>query len=281
MADVKAGSATLFREFVNVLANNVYLYGINALPPNNTAKFFNAINYSSNSMGYRFAGQNGTNPPTNINPNNSNIISDAFSNTHAVPGSTTPWGDPVPVWVVERRKAFRMRMVHPDGLGGFPDDVLKLHGHVFAEEPYTTSSASLGLNTASNWMSGREGFGPGNQFDIVIDSAGGQKGIPGDFLFASFPAAEQASGNWGLVRVCDPNQATLFPCTTTVETPMGTQTYPHVTGNERPHDVPPPATSPERFLLRSHATTEEKPQPSVQVPANDQAPTTPPPGSGQ
>jgi hypothetical protein len=288
-ADVKSGNATLFREFVNVLANNAYLYPINALPSaTNTAKFFNAINYWTNSTGYRFAGQNGVNPPQNINPSNANVISDIFSNTKNIPGSATEWGDPQPVWVVERKKPFRMRMVHPDGLGGFPDDVLKLHGHVFAEEPYTNHSASLGLNTSSNWMSGREGFGPGNQFDVVISSAGGEHGIPGDFLFASFPAAEQASGNWGLVRVCDPSQTDLFPCTTSPQPPAGQTSYVPIVGTERPHDVPPPPTSPERFLLRSHATTQVKPKPEVQVPANDAAsgqntaPATPPPGgSGQ
>jgi hypothetical protein len=124
MADVMSGSTVLFREFVNVLQNNVYLYGINALPPNNTAKFFNSINYWTNSMAYRFGGQNGIN--TNLNPNNNSTLSDAFSNTHQVPllAAGTEWGDPRPVWIAERKKAFRMRWVHPDGLGGFPDDVI-------------------------------------------------------------------------------------------------------------------------------------------------------------
>jgi hypothetical protein len=272
MADVMSGSTVLFREFVNVLQNNVYLYGINALPPNNTAKFFNSINYWTNSMAYRFGGQNAT------NPTNNNTISDAFSNTHQVPFLTagTEWGDPRPVWIAERKKAFRMRWVHPDGLGGFPDDVIKLHGHVYGEEPYTDKSTKIGTNLKNNWTGGREGFGPGEQFDLVIASAGGRLGIPGDFLFASFPAAEQANGNWGLVRVCDPENTQMFPCSASPVPPPMTGDYPAVSRNEAPHDIEPPAKSNERFLLRSHATTEEKPEPKVNVPANTPAPPPPP-----
>jgi hypothetical protein len=278
-ADVKSGNNTLFREFVNVLANNVYLYGINALPPSHTAKFFNAINYWSNSMGYRFGGQNGV--PPNINPTNSTIISDAFSNTHAVPGSTVEWGDPQPVWVVERGKPFRLRMVHSDGLGGFPDDVMKLHGHVYAEEPYTASSTKIGFNGNTNWMGAREGFGPGHQFDIVIDHAGGGNAVPGDYLFASFPAAEQANGNWALVRVCDSQNILLYPCTTTPVPPQGTGTYAAAPANERPHDLAPPATSPERFLLRTHTTAEPKAEPPINVPANTPPAPAPPSAAPQ
>jgi hypothetical protein len=276
MADVMSGSTVLFREFVNVLQNNVYLYGINALPPNNTAKFFNSINYWTNSMAYRFGGQNGIN--TNLNPNNNSTLSDAFSNTHQVPllAAGTEWGDPRPVWIAERKKAFRMRWVHPDGLGGFPDDVIKLHGHVYGEEPYTDKSTKIGTNPKNNWTGGREGFGPGEQFDLVIASAGGRLGIPGDFLFASFPAAEQANGNWGLVRVCDPENTQMFPCSASPVPPPMTGDYPAVSRNEAPHDIEPPAKSNERFLLRSHATTEEKPEPKVNVPANTPAPPPPP-----
>jgi hypothetical protein len=275
MADVKSGSSTLFREFVNVLQNNVYLYAINALPPANTAKFFNSINYWTNSMAYRFTGQNGTNPTNNT------VISDAFSNTHAVPGSATEWGDPQPVWLTTRKQPIRLRMVHPDGLGGFPDDVIKLHGHVYAEEPYTAASAQIGANSKTNWTGGREGFGPGNQFDIVLPSAGGMFGIPGDYLLASFPAAEQANGNWGLLRVCDPQYPKLFPCTVSPVTPPVGGSYPTVAKNDRPHDVPPPATSPDRFLLRTNATTESKPEPEVKVPANTGTPPPPPGDSSQ
>jgi hypothetical protein len=269
--DVMAGKTTLFREFVNVLQNNVYLYPNNALPPSNTATFFNAINYSSNSMAYRFNGQNGE------NPTNATTISDAFSNTHVVPPTAAvEWGDPAPVWVVERKMPFRLRMVHPDGLGGFPDDVIKLHGHVYAEEPYIDKSTRIGLNPKTNWTGAREGFGAGNQFDIVIPSAGGILGIPGDYLLASFPAAEQANGNWALVRVCDTHNLKLFPCTTAaVAPPTGGPTYEQLTRGTA-HNIPPPPTSGDRFLLRTNATTHTEPGLTIHVPANTPPP--PPPG---
>jgi hypothetical protein len=257
MADVKSDGTTLFREFVNVLQNNVYLYGSNPPIPSatNKARFFNAINYATGSMAYRYKGQTGTNP-TNSDPKSSVGIAKAFSNKLLVPGSPTEWGDPRPVWRVERKRAFRLRMVHPDGLGGFPDDVIKLHGHVYGEEPYIESSTKIGTNRNNNWTGGREGFGPGNSFDLVIASAGGRLGIPGDYLFASFPAAEQANGNWGLVRVCDPENGELFPCKEReVDSPQvaGVEPLP-----PEQHAVPPPATNAARFLLRSPAN---KPEP--------------------
>jgi hypothetical protein len=187
------------------------------------------------------------------------------------------------VWVVERNTPFRLRMVHGDGIGGFPDDVIKVHGHVYPEEPYRNSSRSIGSNRKTNWMGAREGFGPGNQFDIVIASAGGARGVPGDYLLASFPAAEQANGNWGLVRVCDPQQLQLFPCTQPVVPPLEVvpteQTY---TGAR--HDYPPAPTSNERFLLRTDPETKPDEKPEVHVPANTGTPPKPPAaggGSGQ
>jgi len=259
--DVKLGANTLFREFVNVLQNNAYLYPINALPPKNTAKFFNAMNYTTGSMAYRFSGQNGS------NPTNSTVISDAFSNTHPLPGTSIEWGDPQTVWIAERGKPARLRMVHPDGLGGFPDDVIKLHGHVWSEEPYTNSSASLGLNTKANWIGGRDGFGAGNHFDIVLKSAGGAMAIPGDYLLASFPAAEQANGNWALLRVCDPADATHFPCTSSPQPPNGSTIYPSRTNP--PAYGPPPPTGADRFMLRTPAVLHPTAAPPVPVPANN------------
>jgi len=279
--DVKSGQTTLFKEFVNVLANNAYLYAFNAMPPANGAQFFNAINYWSNSMAYRYGGQNGVQP--NFNPNNANTpnpnpggLAKAFSNSLVVYDTASEqWGDPRPVWIVERKKPFRLRMVHTDGLGGFPDDVMKLHGHVWAEEPYTASSTQIGSNPKSNFTGGREGFGPGHQFDMVFGSAGGKMGIPGDYLLASFPAAEQANGNWALVRVCDPEQLQLFPCTASPKTgPL----KPRDQGQKLygVKDEPPSTTSPDRFFLRTKPALEEKPD-KIHVPANTATP--PPPAS--
>jgi hypothetical protein len=270
--DVILNGQTLFREFVNVLQNNAYLYPINAFAPPNTATFFNAINYTSNSMGYRFKGQQGPNPPLTT------VITDAFSYTHSRPSSNTEWGDPLTVWVAEKGKPVRLRMVHPDGLGGFPDDVIKLHGHVWSEEPYTAGSTVLGGNTAANWTGGRDGFGPGNHFDILLPSAGGSMAVPGDYLLASFPAAEQANGNWGLLRVCDPGPTGSFPCTrppvpTTdllPSTPPKQTVHPPIYG-------PPPSTGNERFMLRTPAVLHAAPAPPVPVPANNPQGASPPP----
>jgi hypothetical protein len=115
-------------------------------------------------------------------------------------------------------------MLHPDGKGGFPDSVWTIHGHVWQEEPYVdscdnpedcpqfTASSRLGFNPLSQWMGSRDGFGPGNQFDILLNKAGGSFSVPGDYLYRSYPAnGEFINGAWGVFRVLPPGQKT-FAC---------------------------------------------------------------------
>jgi hypothetical protein len=122
------------------------------------------------------------------------------------PFTGTPQGEPqTPIYCAKAGTAVRFRNLHPDGLGGFPDDVWTLHGHVWQEEPYvslpTVPSARLGNNPNSEWFGARDGFGPGNHFDVLINRAGGANGVKGDYLFKSMPVGEFTGGNWGIMRV--------------------------------------------------------------------------------
>src|SRR5205085_11768889 len=131
-----------------------------------------------------------------------------------------------PIFAAIAGTPVRFRMLHPDGLGGFPDDVWTIHGHTWQEEPYVSlftpgglvvPSGRLGNNPFSQWMGSRDGFGPGNHFDILIDSAGGINKVFGDYLYKSFPSGEATTGVWGIFRVCNPasNILCVAPARTT------------------------------------------------------------------
>ena len=239
MAVVKPPSGTPFREFVNVLQNNLYLatYGFQ----NNGGYTYNAMNNFSEAMNYRYNKsqiKTGTPPPTGASVDNNVNIFAAYSNTLPVPGTNPPeqWGDPGPIFTALPGEKVRFRLVHPDGIGGFPDDVIKIHGHGWAEEPYSKGSTSLGANSQSNWFGVRDGFGPQNHFDILLN-AGASFSIKGDYLLASHPGAEQLMGNWAIFRVCDPGKETCTHRAPRTTTPMAPATA------KAPTETAQPATA--------------------------------------
>jgi len=190
----------LFREFVAITQQNVYL----------TQSVFNSVNFGTEPMGLRI-------PTANWNGWDSVQIGCAFSSKAAkspLCGLSKVMGNPqTPIFAAVAGTPVRFRMLHPDGLGGFPDDVWTIHGHIWQEEPYVSlftpgglvvPSGRLGNNPFSQWMGSRDGFGPGNHFDILIDSAGGINKVFGDYLYKSFPSGEATTGVWGIFRVCNP-----------------------------------------------------------------------------
>ena len=190
-----APGARPFREFVTILQDNVYL----------SQTVFNSINFGSEPMSYRF------NVPASPAPNFDNSKVDAaFSNRMENPFFKPPPLKPqgksqTPIFCALVGTPVRFRMLHPDGQGGFPDSVFTINGHVWQEEPFVTvgsvPSAAMGDNPNSQWFGARDGFGPGNHFDILLSGAGGQNRVSGDYLYKSFPVAEFSAGNWGIFRV--------------------------------------------------------------------------------
>jgi hypothetical protein len=210
--DVKdATGKILFREFAVITQENIYL----------SQGVFNSINFGTEPMVN----------PFRLSPfvpkwkqYDSSQLGCVFSSTAS---SSTTCGllgvmkDPqTPIFAAAAGTPVRFRMLHPDGLGGFPDDVWTIHGHLWQEEPYVSffsptrgvvPSATLGRNRFSQSMGSRDGFGPGNHFDILIDSAGGVNQVPGDYLYKSFPVAEASSGVWGVFRVCAQSPCVAAP----------------------------------------------------------------------
>jgi manganese oxidase len=136
----------------------------------------------------------------------------------------------------------RLRLVHAGGSN--TDQVFELFGHVWAETPYmsvgpgcippTTHTnlyssstindqhrctpqflgqdgynatlASFGAvsDSLTDWQGSRMGHGPGNHYDILINSAGGINKVPGDYLFRTYPAMHFRLGPWGIFQVVSP-----------------------------------------------------------------------------
>src|SRR5207302_7421436 len=204
-------TAPQFREFVTMLQDNVYL---------STGNNFMSVNFGvepfllpKNVATSRYTGYLSSMPAPCINNGvyepNCIDLSLTFSNSLPVnpsAGAATSGRPQTPIFSAVAGTPIRFRMLHPDGLGAFPDNVFTLHGHVWQEEPYIADasqnpSAVLGNNTMSQWMGARDGFGSGNHWDMLLPSAGGVNAKAGDYLYQSLPVQEGGAGIWGIFRV--------------------------------------------------------------------------------
>ncbi|MEM7353209.1 MAG: hypothetical protein AAF657_20610, partial [Acidobacteriota bacterium] len=66
---------------------------------------------------------------------------------------------------------------------------------------YDLTSGGLWDASLNEWKASKTGHGPGNHFDVLIESAGGPNVVPGDYLVRSFPAMHFNRGIWGIFRV--------------------------------------------------------------------------------
>jgi hypothetical protein len=157
--------------------------------------------------------------------------SKAFSNTleNLDGGVGGAIGDPeTAVFEVARTEPFRMHVLMPfsPGRGSTYD----LHGHVWQRDPYvcpndtdlglpgkcnmgnghagnagngSVGSQNLGDNPIGFELGGIESWFSGQHYEIVIPSAGGSFGVPGDYLFRDHMGLGNAGGLWGIVRVTE------------------------------------------------------------------------------
>ena len=191
----------LFREFVAIIQDNNNLsYNV---PGKSGMNSQGSINYGSEPMPYRYQ-LTSTQLAKNKPLWNSIDLSEATSNCLVDSDPKTP------IFQADPGKPVRFRFLKPDGLGGIPDNIITIHGHEWQEEPYVNNSTALGFNRLSQWFGSRDGFGPGNHFDVLIESAGGRFGIQGDYLYRTFPPGNNdnfSGGIWGIFRVGKPPAA--------------------------------------------------------------------------
>ncbi len=146
-ATVTPPGGAAFREFVLLFQNDVNLrFGNGAAVPN-TADAEDpedsgqkALNYRTEPMWKRL----GFAPDTPLEQTRDVIFTNALTN--ALVG-----GDPVtPVFTATRGTPVRFRILHP---AGHPrNEVFQVHGHIWEEEPYVSSSMVIGSNPAGNQL---------------------------------------------------------------------------------------------------------------------------------
>jgi len=176
-----SGGKLLFREFVLIHQNDV---NASYLPKGQTspAPVNFALNNKSEDLGYRLGATASPTPTYNL-----------YSN--AMTG-----GDPkTPVFEATAGERVRFRVVFP---GGAPSTrTFEIHGHSWQEEPCVNNSLELGNNVKSQVL-GAQIISPNQSLNILIDSAGGRKNIPGDYLFCDYlQTGNKLSGAWGILRV--------------------------------------------------------------------------------
>jgi len=196
-ATVTGTDATQFRDFVMLMTEDVKMAGASGAPT--TAS---AVNYKTEPIFSRFRN------PGQVNvfaANGDNYCS--LSNALVLAGknpATSPVlsGDPeTPIYTAKAGTPVRFRMLHPPGTG--IAQVFTLNGHLWQRNPYVNDSTQIGSNALSQWMGSLDSLGSTTHYDLVIEKAGGQFEVPGDYLYTAFVPSKAQFGMWGLFRVRD------------------------------------------------------------------------------
>ena len=143
----------------------------------------------------------------------------AFSN------QLTGGSDPVaPIFTASAGAPVRMHLLLPTGSPRA--STFTLHGHIWQRAPYVcpgsakdglagkckatgyfptlageVSSRAIGWNPIGDYTGAQDLMMPGSHWDIVLPSAGGANGIPGDYLLMDRAGFGTTSGLWSLLRV--------------------------------------------------------------------------------
>lgn len=195
-----ADGRTSFREFVAMVSDDIKISPSldNSKPtpkvvnPANTS----AVNYRTEPRSFRYAGF----APKDFSCMTSNQLLNI--------------GDPeTPIFTADPGDAVRFRMAHPMGLG--TSQVVSVHGHVWQRNPYANNAKEIGNNSLSQWQGSRDNHGSSDHFDLVIDKAGGEGTVTGDYLYTVHLPSQAQLGAWGLFRVGTPSNPTSAPAACT------------------------------------------------------------------
>ena len=81
-----------------------------------------------------------------------------------------------------------------------------IHGHNWQRAPYLSpggvASSVIGDNPQSKDFDGtQEGINPSGHWNFVLEEAGGEDGVPGDYLWRDQASFGSYQGLWGILRV--------------------------------------------------------------------------------
>jgi hypothetical protein len=180
----KTKDKLLFHDFVLVQQQNSI--NLSGKPPGKLSSgrskppISSAVNNRSEDLRFRFA--LGPNPPVPWQ-----VLSNSFNGS-----------DPkTPIFHAEQGDHVRFRVLQAGGDSINQNIMFEIHGHSWQQEPWIKSSSELGDNQESNVL-GADILVPHKALNILIDSAGGPQGVPGDYLYRNYLAGD---GAWGIFRV--------------------------------------------------------------------------------
>jgi hypothetical protein len=160
-----------FREFVVMLSDSIRISSGNS----------SAINYRTEPKSFRYA-------------------NNATTDFSCMLSNQLVGGDPkTPIFTADPGDRVRFRMAHPYGTG--TSQVFTVHGHVWSRNPYKNESTEIGDNSLAQWIGSRDNHGATDHFELVLDSAGGERQKPGDYLYTVYLPGQAQLGAWGVFRV--------------------------------------------------------------------------------
>jgi hypothetical protein len=115
-----------------------------------------------------------------------------------------------PVFTAPVDEAVRLRVLEATGVGR--GTTFTVHGHAWQRAPYLQNeeagdpdegflSQTIGFNPIGFYLGGQESVTPYAHFDVVLDNAGGENGVTGDYLFRDQASFGNTDGIWGIMRV--------------------------------------------------------------------------------
>jgi hypothetical protein len=212
-ATVTLPDGTAFREFVAVLQDNVSLFR-NGEPQPNLRVADDAEDTGQKAFNYRTEplwNRVGASPSAELDELAGYDWSNAFSSFRCADGSAqspcADGSDPVvkdpetPLFTVEAGMPVRVRLVHP--LGHPRNHGFSVAGHNWHDWPWSSNSSVQ--VSANDWdftrLGSVNGVGPARHFNLLLDHAGGEGRLPGDYLYRAQDSLSLSGGQWGLVRV--------------------------------------------------------------------------------
>jgi hypothetical protein len=240
-ATVESGlDGSVFRDFTTIAQKGTSLFWADSEPVENIEgegdfgvaedaqdMGHQAINWGTEPLWFRFG----------VNPTNGEGLEELHNSGDAYSNSLADGNDPeTAVFRVMPGMPFRQHVLMPTGSGR--GSAFDLHGHVWQRMPYicpgdndlhipdkcnmgnghtglaggyggpsgkenwpSVGSRNLGHNPVGFGQGGIDSWFPGSHYEVVIPSAGGTNGIPGDYLFRDHMGLGNAQGLWGIIRV--------------------------------------------------------------------------------
>ena len=212
-ATVTLPDGSTFRELVAVLQDNVSLFR-NGEPQPNLRVADDAEDTGQKAFNYRTEplwNRVGASPSAELEDLNGYDWSNAFSSFRCADGSAqspcADGADPVvkdpetPLLTVEAGMPVRIRLVHP--LGHPRNHGFSVAGHNWHDWPWSAGSSVLVSD--NDWDRARlgsvNGVGPARHVNLLLDHAGGEGRLPGDYLYRAQDALGLSGGQWGVLRV--------------------------------------------------------------------------------